>query len=85
MSKNCEECKNEDPNKKGKAKVEIGIPKTRWCYNPRRIRRATDISSYAVSMELQTADTLELQLEWATKRMDFIESLAKIRFETWIK
>ena len=81
-----------DPHRKGIIKVDIGIPKHRWSYNARRLRRAQYLRPYVLSMESQTAETAQQKLDWSTKKIAFETSMDIFaytlpmleRFETWI-
>lgn len=82
----------EDNARVGKIKGDIGVPKTRWNYNARRLRRAFYLMKYATAMESQTASTEAAKLDWAQKRisaetnMEIMKYILPMleRFETWI-
>ena len=82
----------EDTDRVGPIKGDVGVPKTRWNYNARRLRRAFYLLKYASAMESQTAITEAAKIEWAQKKisaqanMDIMVYILPMleRFETWI-
>ena len=81
-----------DHGRVGPVKGDVGVPKTRWSYNARRLRRAKELMKYAILMESQTATTDAQKVEWAQKKISFETNMGTMiyilpileRFETWI-
>ena len=81
-----------DHGRVGPVKGDVGVPKTRWSYNARRLRRAKELMKYAILMESQTAITDAQKVEWAQKKISFETNMGTMiyilpileRFETWI-